>query len=50
MNLNVNIVIIPPHLRFVVGWQYLEPDEENDIDYYTFELFLFIISIQCDWS
>lgn len=50
MNWDLSILIVPPHLRFMVGWQYLGPDEENKIEYHTFELFLFFISIQVNWS
>ncbi len=41
---NLTLVLHYPHDRFLLGWEYMAPDEEYD--YATFKLFLFITTFE----
>jgi len=41
---NLTLVLHYPHDRFLLGWEYMAPDE--DYDYTTFKLFLFITTFE----
>jgi hypothetical protein len=48
MGYDIRIHITWPHSRCLLGWSYLQPDDEEN--YHTFELFFTIISIQFNWD
>ena len=48
MNWNVSLFFTWPHDRFLIGWTYLAPD--NNDNYHTFEIFLTIVSLQVNWD
>jgi len=47
-NWNVNLVFFFPHERFLIGWNYLKPDD--DADYYSFIISLGFISIDINYD
>ena len=34
--------------RFALGWEMLRPDEEHEEAYWTFTLFLFVLTLELD--
>jgi hypothetical protein len=44
---NLSMMFVLPHEKFLVGWEFHTPNE--DYDYYTFSLFLGLITISLDW-
>lgn len=41
---DLTLVLHYPHDRFLVGWEYIRPDEQYN--YTTVKLFLFIITLE----
>ena len=45
---NLTLRFVLPHERLLVGWQYLQPDENDN--YYSIYLYLSIISVEFNWG